>query len=105
MKRRFSLRALRWVIVLVLMPAAVYLCGISDRKYYLSALLVIAMTVAVFFLSFERRGPQARELALLAYRIMLRNAAVGFEAANHYYATRSNLIEKVVQCDYLLGDK
>ena len=43
-----------------------------------------------------------RELALLAYRIMLRNAAVGFEAANHYFATRSNLMEKVVQCDYLL---
>lgn len=43
-----------------------------------------------------------RELALLAYRIMLRNSAVGFEAANHYYATRSSLMEKVVQCDYLL---
>ena len=66
MKNRFSLRALRWVIVLVLMPAVVYLCGISERKYYLSALLVIAMTMAVFFLSFERRAPQARELALLA---------------------------------------
>ena len=43
-----------------------------------------------------------RELALLAYRIMLRNAAVGFEAANHYYVTRANLTEKLVQCDYLL---
>ena len=66
MKQRVSLRALRWVIVLVIMPIAVYLCGISDRKYYLSALLVMAMTMAVFFLSFERRAPQARELALLA---------------------------------------
>lgn len=66
MKKRLSLRSLRWLIVLVLMPVVVYLCGISDRKYYLSALLVIAMTMAVFFLSFERRGPQARELALLA---------------------------------------
>lgn len=43
-----------------------------------------------------------REMALLAYRIMLRNSAVGFEAANHYFATRSNLVEKIVQCDYLL---
>ena len=43
-----------------------------------------------------------RELAVLAYRIMLRNAAVGFEAANHYYVTRANLTEKIVQCDYLL---
>ena len=66
MKKQFSLRSLRWLIVLVLMPMVVYLCGISDRKYYLSALLVIAMTMAVFFLSFERRAPQARELALLA---------------------------------------
>lgn len=66
MKNRLSLRSLRWLIVLVLMPVVVYLFGISDRKYYLSALLVIAMTMALFFLSFERRGPQARELALLA---------------------------------------
>ena len=66
MKKQFSPRSLRWLIVLVLMPVVVYLCGISERKYYLSALLVIAMTMAVFFLSFERRAPQARELALLA---------------------------------------
>lgn len=61
-----KLRFLRWLILLVILPAVVYLCAISERKYYLSALLVIAMTAAVFFLSFERRGPQARELALLA---------------------------------------
>ena len=66
MRKQTSLRWLRWVIVLVLMPVVVYLCAISDRKYYLSALLVIAMTMAAFFLSFERRGPQSRELALLA---------------------------------------
>ena len=42
------------------------------------------------------------ELSILAYRIMLRNATVGYEAANHYYVTRSNLTEKIVQCDYLL---
>lgn len=58
-------RALRWLL-LPLMPVLVYLCAVSDRKYYLSALLVIALTMAVFFLSFERRAPQARELALLA---------------------------------------
>ena len=42
-----------------------------------------------------------KELALTAYRIMLRNSSVGYEAANHYYVTRSMLMEKVVQCDYL----
>ena len=43
-----------------------------------------------------------KELALTVYRIMLRNSAVGYEAANHYYVTRSMLMEKVVQCDYLI---
>ncbi len=43
-----------------------------------------------------------RELALLAYEIMLRNAAIGFEAANHYYVTRTNLTEKLIQCTHLL---
>ena len=65
MKNVLSPRAWRWLILLI-MPPVVYLCAVSDRKYYLSALLVMAMTMAVFFLSFERRAPQARELALLA---------------------------------------
>ena len=43
-----------------------------------------------------------KELALMAYRIMLRNSAVGYEAANHYYVTRSMLLEKIVQCDFML---
>lgn len=45
-----------------------------------------------------------KDLATAAYRIMLRNAAVGYEAANHYYVTRSNFAEKIVQCDYLLDN-
>ena len=44
-----------------------------------------------------------KDLALRAYSVMLRNSAVGFEAANQYYVTRSMLMEKVVQCDYLLS--
>ena len=43
-----------------------------------------------------------KELAIKAYKIMLKNASVGYEAANHYYVTRANLEEKIVQCDYLL---
>ena len=43
-----------------------------------------------------------KELALMAYEIMLRNSAVGYEAANHYYVTRTSFMEKVVNCDYLL---
>jgi len=44
-----------------------------------------------------------KELALMAYEIMLRNSAVGYEAANHYYVTRTSFMEKVVNCDYLLN--
>ncbi len=43
-----------------------------------------------------------KELALMAYEIMLRNSAVGYEAANHYYVTRTSFMEKVINCDYLL---
>ncbi|MBQ2931373.1 MAG: hypothetical protein IJE62_00810 [Clostridia bacterium] len=43
-----------------------------------------------------------KELALLAYEIMCRNSTVGYEAANHYYVTRASLMEKIVNCDYLL---
>ncbi len=64
MKRRTSL-LLRAAVILV-MPPVVYLCAISQRKYYLGALLVMALTMALFFLSFERRTPQARELSLMA---------------------------------------
>ena len=64
MKRKTSL--LLRSAAIVLMPPVVYLCAISQRKYYLGALLVIALTMALFFLSFERRAPQARELSLLA---------------------------------------
>lgn len=64
MKRKTTL--LLRAAAIVLMPPVVYLCAISQRKYYLGALLVIALTMALFFLSFERRAPQARELSLLA---------------------------------------
>ncbi len=54
------------VLAVLVMPPVVYLCTISQRKYYLGALLLIALTMALFFLSFERRAPQARELSLMA---------------------------------------
>ncbi|NMA09280.1 MAG: hypothetical protein GX929_09235 [Clostridiales bacterium] len=43
-----------------------------------------------------------RELAVETYRVMLRNAAIGYEAANHYYFSRASMWEKVVNCEYLL---
>ena len=43
-----------------------------------------------------------RENAAQMLELMNRNPAIGFEAANHYYFSRFNLCEKVINCDYLL---
>lgn len=40
--------------------------------------------------------------ALLLLSLMNKNAAIGFEAANHYYYSRGELAEKVVNCQYLI---
>ncbi len=42
------------------------------------------------------------DVAVRALKVMLRNPSVGYEAANHYYVSRSTLMEKIVQCAYLL---
>jgi len=44
------------------------------------------------------------EQAIAALKIALRNSAVGYEAANHYYVSRTALMEKIVQCKYLLDN-
>ncbi len=43
-----------------------------------------------------------KELAAMVYRIMRRNPSIGYEAANHYYFNQTMLLEKIVNCDYLL---
>lgn len=53
-------------IMVVLVPLTVWFFSRFDRKYYLAGLAVIVLTMAAFFLHFESRKPQARELVLLA---------------------------------------
>lgn len=36
------------------------------------------------------------------YKIMVRNCTIGYEAANHYYVSKTMIAEKIVQCDYLI---
>ena len=43
-----------------------------------------------------------KENAVDMLRYMNQNAAIGFEAANHYYFSRFGICEKVINCDYLL---
>ena len=62
-RRRLALGAL-----LVLVPLTVWMgmTVLEDRKYLFTALLVLLECMASFFLSFERRRPQAREVAVIA---------------------------------------
>ncbi len=84
MKR--SLRTcLSLVILLVLVPLTVYLCARADRKYYLSGLVIILLTLAAFFLRFESRRPQAREVVILAVMSALAVASRAvFAAVPHF---------------------
>lgn len=44
---------------------------------------------------------EEEELALLMYELMQQSSLIGYEAANHYYFTKSMLAEKVLNCAYL----
>ena len=54
-------------VMVILIPAMI---GISwylgDRKYYIASVLIMIYSMIPFFVSFERRKPQARELVTLA---------------------------------------
>lgn len=56
------------VSTLILAPAAVLLgvYGMDDRKYYFISLIIIICAMLPFFLLFEHRRPQARELVTLS---------------------------------------
>ena len=54
-------------VFLLLIPATLYLgTQLSGRSYYLTGTLIIIELMLPFFLAFEGRKPQARELVLLA---------------------------------------
>jgi len=54
-------------VFFLLIPASIYLCfRAGGRSYYLASVLMILFTLVPFFLVFERRRPQARELVVIA---------------------------------------
>ena len=68
-------------IMVLLVPLAVVLFTRLKQSFYLSGLTIIVPTIAAFFLHFESRKPQARELVLLAVLCALAvasRAAFGF---------------------------
>ena len=47
---------------------------------------------------------EEKEIALNMYRLMTKNNLIGYEAANHYYVSKSMLAEKVVNCQYIIDE-
>ena len=43
------------------------------------------------------------ELAKDVYKLMVRNCCIGYEAANHYYVSKTMVAEKLIQCEFLLS--
>jgi len=81
---RRSLRAWIYAILIFLVIPATILFGaiqLGDRKYYLISLLVIVYMMIPFFLMFERRRPQARELLVIAVL-----SAIGVAGRAAFYA-------------------
>lgn len=73
------------VVIVVLIPLTI---GISwylgDRKYYIASVLIMIYSMIPFFLSFERRKPQPRELMTLAGNV---RHCCGFQSNIHSYAS------------------
>lgn len=61
------MKHLKNLLPLLLIPATLYLgTQLTGRAYYFTSTLIIIETMLPFFLSFEHRKPQARELVTLA---------------------------------------
>lgn len=76
MKRKTLSKVLLLLTFFLLIPATLYLgTKLSGRSYYLTSTLVIMELLVPFFLAFERRKHQARELVLIA--VMCALAIVG----------------------------
>ena len=43
-----------------------------------------------------------RDVAKMMLSLMNQNAAIGYEAANHYYFSKFQLAEKILNCDYII---
>jgi len=64
------------LLILVLIPATLYLgTQLKGRMYYLTCSLIMIETMIPFFLAFETRKPQARELVTLSVMCALAVAA------------------------------
>ena len=65
-----------WIVFLLLIPATLFLgTKLSGKSYYITGTLIILELMIPFFLAFEGRRPQARELVVIAVMCALAIAA------------------------------
>ncbi|MDD4088690.1 MAG: ECF transporter S component [Tissierellia bacterium] len=65
------------LIILILIPLTMWfgIKALNDRKYYYISLLMIIYIMVPFFMTFENREPQARELIIIA--VLSATAVIG----------------------------
>ena len=63
-KRRVTVAAAVLILSAAIIIIETYLW--NSRKYYLTSVVIILLAMLPFFVRFERRRPQAREIVLLA---------------------------------------
>lgn len=76
-KKKVSLRRVfGWGMVLLAVPATIWLgWRYAARQYYVVSLVILLWSMLPFFLLFEKRRPQARELVTIAVMAALAAAA------------------------------
>src|SRR5665647_107996 len=65
--------ALTWVVVSIATLGTIA-CGmifLDDRRYYFISLLMIAYAIIPFFVRFEKRKPQSREVVIIAVMVAI----------------------------------
>ena len=77
---------LSMAVTLILIPLTFFLTWfVFGKNYYLSSIIMILLAMIPFFISFEGRKPDAREIVLIAVLTALAVASrVAFVAINHF---------------------
>ena len=68
MQNKFTVKkALSLLLTIGVIPIIVFLnCFLETRKYYILSLVVVLCSIGLFFLSFENRKPQTKEIIIIA---------------------------------------
>ncbi len=86
-------------------------CEFKDMSYYSYSLFRSSLNQLRYYQLRDSGGDKRKmaeivkeemELAKSVYQIMVRNCCIGYEAANHYYASKTMIAEKIVQCDFMI---